>query len=189
VLSRRDRVLAGIMPVVLVVVALHQVHLATTRDLTPWKGGGFGMFASVDRSTWRAMQGVFVTDAGDEVPFAVHDLSSGPRLERRAFTNARALLDERRAGPLFDAIQGSEWVIAGGIAEYEGPVSSDVTGPLVRHPVADGGADGAGAQGGGEVVTITEIHLEVWRATYDREARTLVPVSAGRVERALGGSS
>ena len=32
----------------LVVVALHQVTATRYGDLTPWKGGGFGMFASTD---------------------------------------------------------------------------------------------------------------------------------------------
>jgi hypothetical protein len=29
---------------VLIVVALHQLFLAQTADLSPWSGGGFGMF-------------------------------------------------------------------------------------------------------------------------------------------------
>ncbi len=187
-LSRRDRVLAWAMPVVLVAVALHQVHLAVTRDLTPWKGGGFGMFASVDRSTWRPMQGVFVTDTGDRIPFAVHDLSTGSPRENRAFVNARALLDERRAAALFDVVESSEWVIAGGIAEYEGRAAGETPGPVVRRGAAEVSGDPNEAGEPSEHVTVTAIHLEVWRATYDRGTRSFVPVSAGRVERELGPS-
>ncbi len=33
-------------PLILVVVAAVQISLSFGRDLTPWKGGGFGMFAS-----------------------------------------------------------------------------------------------------------------------------------------------
>ena len=39
----------ALLPVsVLIVVACAQVTLATTAGLTPWKGGGFGMFSTTD---------------------------------------------------------------------------------------------------------------------------------------------
>jgi len=34
--------------VLLTVVALVQINLALTKDLSPWKGGGFGMFSTMD---------------------------------------------------------------------------------------------------------------------------------------------
>jgi hypothetical protein len=37
----------------LLTVALSQMTLARTADLSPWKGGGFGMFASVDGFPFR----------------------------------------------------------------------------------------------------------------------------------------
>lgn len=37
----------------LVVVALHQIFLAETQGLSPWSGGGFGMFSSVDAGSTR----------------------------------------------------------------------------------------------------------------------------------------
>lgn len=37
-------------------VALHQAWLASSRDLTPWKGGGFGMFSTVDAGESRAFR-------------------------------------------------------------------------------------------------------------------------------------
>jgi hypothetical protein len=39
--------------VVLVIVAVTQVVLAKTADLSPWKGGGFGMFATTDGTASR----------------------------------------------------------------------------------------------------------------------------------------
>lgn len=39
---------AFIAPGLLIVVALFQLYRAHTVDLRPWKGGGFGMFSSVD---------------------------------------------------------------------------------------------------------------------------------------------
>ena len=37
----------------LAVVAVSQIVLARTADLTPWKGGGFGMFATLDHNAYR----------------------------------------------------------------------------------------------------------------------------------------
>jgi hypothetical protein len=37
-----------IPPVLLFVVALHQIYLARSEQLSPWKGGGFGMFSSTE---------------------------------------------------------------------------------------------------------------------------------------------
>ncbi len=37
-----------LVPALLLAIAVIQAGLATTRHLTPWKGGGFGMFASLD---------------------------------------------------------------------------------------------------------------------------------------------
>ena len=42
--------------VLLVVVAALQIVLAVRRDLTPWKGGGFGMFATVDSPSVRRLE-------------------------------------------------------------------------------------------------------------------------------------
>jgi hypothetical protein len=50
-------------PLLLFVVAVMQIALARTADLTPWKGGGFGMFATVDHAAYRAVD--IVVDAPD----------------------------------------------------------------------------------------------------------------------------
>jgi hypothetical protein len=50
----------AVLPVsLLVVVACAQVTLATTAGLTPWKGGGFGMFSTTDGGDRRYVR-VFV---------------------------------------------------------------------------------------------------------------------------------
>jgi hypothetical protein len=49
----RRRLAIGAPAAVLIVVALTQMVLARTADLSPWKGGGFGMFASVDGVPFR----------------------------------------------------------------------------------------------------------------------------------------
>jgi hypothetical protein len=42
--------------VLLVLVALRQIALSQTRGLSPWKGGGFGMFSTLDRAETRLVR-------------------------------------------------------------------------------------------------------------------------------------
>ena len=42
----------------LVVVALAQVVLTRTTAMTPWKGGGFGMFSTLDHGAYRGIDAV-----------------------------------------------------------------------------------------------------------------------------------
>jgi hypothetical protein len=55
----------------LIVVALCQMVLAKTTLLSPWKGGGFGMFSTIDGTTTRYFR-VFVEakDRSEELPIA-----------------------------------------------------------------------------------------------------------------------
>jgi len=73
--------LAPLVPgLLLIFVALNQLHLARTQDLDPWKGGGFGMFAtSQTRHTH-----VFAIESGGErevdLPRSLDDLEDRLRV-------------------------------------------------------------------------------------------------------------
>jgi hypothetical protein len=45
-------------PLLLTLVALTQIVLVRTLDLTPWKGGGFGMFSTLDHIAYRHIDAV-----------------------------------------------------------------------------------------------------------------------------------
>ena len=45
----------GAVPLLLIAVALRQIILVQTAGLSPWHGGGFGMFASIDRDERRVV--------------------------------------------------------------------------------------------------------------------------------------
>jgi hypothetical protein len=47
----------------LTITALTQIGLTRTADLTPWKGGGFGMFATLDHGAFRGVD--ILVDAPD----------------------------------------------------------------------------------------------------------------------------
>lgn len=42
-----------LIPAILITVALQQIRLATTKNLSPWRGGGFGMFSTIDQKSTR----------------------------------------------------------------------------------------------------------------------------------------
>jgi hypothetical protein len=87
-----------------VLVALHQIYLARVAELTPWKGGGFGMFSSTDGLSQRRLkivvrgperaEEIFVPDGLGKLAAKAAALPDAVRLERLA----RAIVEEERAG-------------------------------------------------------------------------------------------
>jgi hypothetical protein len=65
-------------PALLTVVAVGQILLARTVELTPWKGGGFGMFSTLDHGAYRGVDIVI------EGPDRSEALDIPPSLEQAA---------------------------------------------------------------------------------------------------------
>ncbi len=88
-LSRLERWLA---PGLLVAIALVQILLAYTRDLPPWKGGGFGMFASIDGLSMREVRCEATTMDGVTIRVdALRAVDLERRDRMRALPSPRAL--------------------------------------------------------------------------------------------------
>jgi hypothetical protein len=113
---------AGLPALLLVSVALLQIALAHTVGLSPWKGGGFGMFSTTDRAEGRYLR-VFVRAPGrhEELRLApeLRDpatraavLPTTARLERLARDVGR---HERRAGRPATTVRVEVWR-----AEFDG---------------------------------------------------------------------
>lgn len=110
------RVAVGLPTVLLLAVAAAQMMLARTALLSPWKGGGFGMFASVDGLPFRWVR-LYVS-----APERSEELAVPPSLEdqvhrvvtwphQRALQGlARAVIarEHRRARPV-DAVRVEIW--------------------------------------------------------------------------------
>ncbi len=87
-------VLARLPVLLLVAVAAQQVWLASTDALTPWCGGAFGMFSTLDSRGARVLRAVALGDGWEqelEIPAALQHaarrvaaLPSAARLERFA---------------------------------------------------------------------------------------------------------
>jgi hypothetical protein len=82
-------VLRYLPPALLVVVAIHQAVLVETRDLTPWLGGGFGMFSTTEGPGDRIVRAIAILPAGER------EVRIPSALEDRAY-RARALPEDRR---------------------------------------------------------------------------------------------
>ena len=94
--------LAELLPVgLLVVVAGTQVTLARHASLTPWKGGGFGMFSTTDDAARRQVR-VFVS-----APERSEEIAIAPSLEDAA-RRAAALPADRELKRLAEGVVARE---------------------------------------------------------------------------------
>ena len=99
------RVAVALPSLLLVAVAATQMALSLTAGLSPWKGGGFGMFASNDGLTFRQVR-VFVAapSRSEEIlvpPSLVHDAAVAATFPRPQALEALAqsiAARERRYG-------------------------------------------------------------------------------------------
>lgn len=73
-----ERCWAAVPAALLVVIASSQMVLAHTAMLSPWKGGGFGMFASLDARPFRYVR-IYV-----QAPERSEELAVPPSLEELA---------------------------------------------------------------------------------------------------------
>ena len=62
----------GLPATILVLVALLQIYLTHTANLSPWKGGGFGMFGAIDAPTMRMIQAEALDQDGKPIQLDVY---------------------------------------------------------------------------------------------------------------------
>ena len=93
---------AALAPLLLCLVAsVHLVRVWTCRQ-TPWKGGGFGMFSTIDDESARFLRCYLVTDQGD-LPLALP-----PALDKAA-AELRAAPTERKLDDLARRLADQNW--------------------------------------------------------------------------------
>lgn len=85
--ERMQRLLErGLPAAILILVALLQLYLSQTANLSPWKGGGFGMFGATDAPDMRVIQAEGLDQQGNLIQF---DLYSA--LDARTIRRTRTL--------------------------------------------------------------------------------------------------
>lgn len=71
--ERMQRIIErGLPAAILVLVALLQIYLTHTANLSPWKGGGFGMFGAIDAPTMRVIQAEALDQDGHLIQLDVY---------------------------------------------------------------------------------------------------------------------
>ena len=160
--DRRDRWLIAAVPVLLALVALTQVGLATTTDLTPWRGAGFGMFSTLDGHDLRGVRVEVVEADGERLAIPGRSLRRGSDELDRALVRARAWPTDARVDELGRAIAAADLVeVSGGRAEPRAALDPDPdedASQIIR-PVDD----------------VAQVDIEIHRIRFDRPSREVVP--------------
>lgn len=136
------------VPAVLVAVALTQLALVKGERLNPWVGGGFGMFAEVDRREHRALR-AYATVAGRQTPLDVHEFGEASGANLRLVRRTTALPTEGALRAMAGALIDDEWTAQGlpwsrGMASGEPPIALEAIRIEVRR--LDYASDGTQAR-------------------------------------------
>lgn len=84
------------LPVLLAIgVALWQIYLAQRAGLSPSKGGGFGLFSTVDKLENRNLRAYLITDT-KEIPFAIPRYVPATEILRKPIYRAASLPSQGR---------------------------------------------------------------------------------------------
>jgi hypothetical protein len=171
----------------LLAVAVMQFLLARvgpgTPLLSPWKGGGFGMFTVVDAPGHRAVSGEGLTETGDRVPIVLRLPSGGAEAirDQRALARVRSLPNSGALEDLGQRLLSSGWAPetpAGilrevGIPEQLPLVSGQAKARYLR-PAADGPEE------------LSEITLQTWRLQFDPFVAVVSTVPLGKPVTVVG---
>ena len=175
---------AGLAPVCLLLVAgLHFIRVWTAHQ-TPWKGGGFGMFSTVDAETARFLRCYLVTDTG-RVPLPVPPPLEKQIAELKAAPSAPGLMqlaqrlakhewrwrDERQLREAAEVARTGEFAITAALLRSSVsslPTIADHL-PGSHHVLEPIGLD----QYDPAAVQYTAVEVQCWRYRFDRAAGIL----------------
>jgi hypothetical protein len=163
----------AVAPATLLLVAGLQFYGVSAADLSPWKGGGFGMFSTVDSPASRMLRCYIATDS------KVFNAEIPARLSRLAGI-ATSLPTEERLEALAQALAEVTWVPAEyGYAYVDGKIT-----PKLIPPRESSGSD-TPEHGGppslrslepsepppvaGSIVRPRAIRVEIWKTYFDPE--------------------
>jgi hypothetical protein len=149
---RRARHLVA--PVLLLVTAAVQHVLVRSRDLSPWKGGGFGMFSSTDSPEARFLRlSLVLPDRAMAVALPARFAELGRR--------ARALPSQAGLQELAESVATLSWVVDGSSCGPDEPADGCArlrpAGRLETLPVAP----------------VAQVRVSLWRRSFDPLTWTL----------------
>jgi hypothetical protein len=114
----KAKIIAAVPALLLLAVASLQIYLVHSGHLTPWKGGGFGMFSSTDGNMFRSLR-VFVSapNRSEELLLtgSLEELAAGAQMfpsDRLLRKVALAVLkDQRKKGLPAEKIEIDVWSV------------------------------------------------------------------------------
>ena len=173
------RFLSWLAPALLSVIALAQIWVTSETPLSPWKLGGFGMYASVDSVAARWIRPVLLTGS-NELPLSFDRLVEGRPDLVRASRAVRAWPDATRLAAIGDVLlnQSGVWADCTPARLAEGGrVSARFVRPLLGAQIRALGC---------RRLPAAALRLEIWRYSYVSARRELVGeklLEAGAVRR------
>jgi hypothetical protein len=177
-----DRLRQFAVPAVLIVVACIQIYLAKTHDLTPWKGGGFGMFSTVDDAQARWIRCYAITN-GRETPAGAPDqfgraiarlraMPSQDKLQQLAddYGRMRFVNDSFDQNIKAERKQNADPIAAGdGQAAAAPPATGARAAPFLRVWEPDEREPKPS-----ELVAVESVRVEFWRWRFDLPSRKML---------------
>ncbi|MEO0457760.1 MAG: hypothetical protein AAF152_14445 [Cyanobacteria bacterium P01_A01_bin.114] len=140
------------VPLLLITVALRQIALAHTAALSPWHGGGFGMFASIDRDERRIVE-VQATDCNAQV-IDVALIPSDELLDDAALTHLRTVPSKTLLTQTAQRILASESYIQSSASSLTLLNSPEVLSQQSLETVTD---------------CLQQVEIQVWRLRHQRQ--------------------
>jgi len=174
-------------PAVLVAIATYQVYLVRTANLTPWKGGGFGMFSTDENGANRTVRVYLVkSDHGvlRQLPVAaprefaalVSDVRQAPTTGGAlALARTLAVLPWREPAEL-EALTagGPTGMVTQMMARRDGAASTEQLTKLMTSPRAwVAGLRSTARLDAGRSIGFDHVVVEVWDVRYDADGPTL----------------
>jgi hypothetical protein len=144
-------------PVLVCGIAITQIIYVQISALSPWKGGGFGMFSTVDSPGARFLRVQIVTPEG-EIAVPV------PRALRARARELRTVASERLAIAFAHAVSNGTWVKAGPSSTAQNDRGRGVPRWLAKNETP-GPRE--------EAITVKSVRVELWRYSFDRATTTL----------------
>jgi hypothetical protein len=195
-------------PAVLIAIAIYQVYLVRTANLTPWKGGGFGMFSTDQNGANRTVRIYLVNPdhgvlrqlpvaAPRELAALVSDLRQAPTAgAARALARTLAVLPWREPAELEALTAGGPTaMVTQMMAQRDGTASSEQLRKLMTSPRAWVGQLPSTARlDAGRPVVFDHVVVEVWDVRYEADgptlrARRLLEAASESLPRLAGGGA
>jgi hypothetical protein len=148
---KRQNLLLWVVPLTALTVFGNQLYRVAVFNLSPWKGGGMGMFSSIASPRNRFIKAYFLV-GGVRYPVTLPDSKEGFSFQTEP--------TERNSEKLKATLSRSPWTFS-------------ATGESTQRPILQSISSAALERSGRAVVHPEGIYLELWQFSYEPNTRTV----------------